>query len=310
MNKRLPLKKLIIKTIFILFIIIVYPCAAESQDDAFISTQKKFISGLYQDQRYFDCISETQRLLDYQKNAADRIDQLYFINTCYFLGGQYNAVISRLQSDDCKDWSKLHIPNLLLLSNSYFKLGDYRKAISLLNSIDYQIIENHYHNNVFRSRVECLLKEYNYTGILAEVEHAENYFILINNSFMLCDFRIDMEKYREIGLKSKWFSAGLSALLPGAGQIYSGRIVDGILTFISVAGTAWAGYYFYNKKEKPLAVTLFLFSGLFYSGNIYGAYNSAVHKNSELNNKFSERIIQKYNLKYDPMEFSVFGIAK
>jgi hypothetical protein len=307
MNKNFILK---LKVLFIIYFVIISPCFAQLKEESFSSQQLKFISDLYKGKRYFDCISETQRLLNYKKDLADQSDFLYFINACYFFGKQYKTLILRLESVSNFKKDRLYPANLFLLSNSFLQLGHRDKTAALLNAIDYSGIDKNYQDDLFLNRAEYLISAYKYKDILSEIEHAGSYFTAINNSFTLLDFRNDIEHYREIGFKSKWLSAGMSAIVPGTGQMYSGRIMDGIISLISVAGTAYGAYYFYNKKEKPLAVTLTFFSGLFYSGNVYGAYNSAVNKNNELNKQFSGRIIQKYNLKYDPMEFSGIGIIK
>ncbi len=295
-----------LKTILVIIIIISTPCFAESKNEDFILKQRNFISDLYKEEKYFDCITETQRLLNYENDADAQNELLYFINACYYSGGQYKTVISRLRTAENSSKDRFYLANLFLLSNAYYNLGYYDKSKAVLDMLDYADIKKDDQDKLFAGRAEKLLRSHEYSNILSEVEYAGNYINEFNKSFTLRNFRNDIERYREIGLRSKWLSASLSALLPGAGQIYSGRITDGILSFAAVAGTAFGAYYYYNKKEKPPAITLTFFSGLFYCGNIYGAYNSALYKNNELNQKFSDQIIKKYNLKYDPMDFGNF----
>jgi len=77
--------------------------------------------------------------------------------------------------------------------------------------------------------------------------------------------------------KSPLISVILSAILPGAGKIYSGRTMDGILGL-------WNVYMCYNsakfsiKNERPILGPLFgVALGITYLGEIYGAWRSAVY---------------------------------
>jgi hypothetical protein len=282
---------------------------AELKQDEFINKQKRFINELYNNKKYFDCIAEARRLLEHKSSASGQDDLTYLIDTCYFYGGQYKTVISRLQNihNILKDEWKL--PNLFLLSHSYLNTGYYDLAKKILYNFNYSDINTGDCSDLFINRAGVLIKNFEYQEILNEIKNANLYFTEFN-SFSLFDFKKDIDGYREIGLKSKWLSVSLSAILPGAGQIYSGRIADGLLSLALVAGSAYGALYFYNKKEKPIAMTFTFFSCLFYTGNLYGAYNSAASTNERLNDVFGNSINKKYNLNYNPAVYLDSGIFK
>lgn len=278
--------------------------------DHFIVRQKAFISDLFNNKRYFDCIAETQRLLSYDNKIENKAEYTYLINVCYYSGGQYKTVISRLRPAEYSGGAELRAKDLLLLSGSYYNAGFHREAGDALFETDYSGIGQSYTHLLFLGRVEFFLRNYEYEDILSEIDYAGEYMRKSYPDFPVQDFRNDILKYHETGLKSEWLSVSLSALLPGAGQVYSGKILDGIISFAAVAGTAFGAYYFYRKDEIPLAITFTFFAGLFYSGNIYGAYNSAQYTNLKLNQKFSDQIIEKYDLNYNPSDYIGSGIIK
>ncbi len=87
------------------------------------------------------------------------------------------------------------------------------------------------------------------------------------------------------GRRSPWLSAGLSTILPGAGQAYCGRWADAWQSFsLPVLFGAAAFYYGFFSKDTSagntikIAVTASL-GGLFWLGNIYGAANAALDYN-------------------------------
>lgn len=78
--------------------------------------------------------------------------------------------------------------------------------------------------------------------------------------------------FREIRRKRPGVAGTLSAVLPGAGQLYNGRPVDALLAFVVNGGfgvgTALA---FVEAGSIPLGVVLAVFTAGFYTGNIVNA---------------------------------------
>jgi len=81
---------------------------------------------------------------------------------------------------------------------------------------------------------------------------------------------------RDIRRRSRLASTLLSAILPGAGQLYSGRAGDGAYTFLTVAGTGLVAWWFAAeptvRDRTRVKVSIFsVVTALFYAGNVYGA---------------------------------------
>lgn len=79
-------------------------------------------------------------------------------------------------------------------------------------------------------------------------------------------------------------AAAFSALIPGAGKIYTGEISDGIISFIA---TSLSLYLSINNFQHNHQTRGWIFAGLtsfFYGGNVYGSYVSAkkYNENSKL----------------------------
>jgi len=79
--------------------------------------------------------------------------------------------------------------------------------------------------------------------------------------------------------KSPWIAAGLSAIIPGAGRMYTGRLVDGLMglwTFYLFGKSATTSIH----NNKPVSGFLFgVATGFIYFGEMYGAWRSAIHIN-------------------------------
>ncbi len=89
------------------------------------------------------------------------------------------------------------------------------------------------------------------------------------------------QAFRKLPLKRPWLSGTLSAVLPGAGQLYNGRPVDGLLALL-VNGAFGVGTYFAFAEAKsiPLGVVLSVLTAGFYTGNIINAVVDAKKTNA------------------------------
>ena len=97
--------------------------------NTFIDKQKTFVKRLLESENYYECISETERLLKYGNfSTREKSEYNYLISSCYFMGGQYRTSVYRITKYGNPDDFKTGI----LLARSYFKLGlqdESRKAI-------------------------------------------------------------------------------------------------------------------------------------------------------------------------------------
>ncbi len=92
------------------------------------------------------------------------------------------------------------------------------------------------------------------------------------------DFRLvdHLQPDREISNSKSPVLAGLlSALLPGAGRIYSGKWFDGLMGFLMVYLTAASAMESSKRNNMFNKVFSYYMAGVFYTGEIYGAYRSA-----------------------------------
>jgi tetratricopeptide (TPR) repeat protein len=84
--------------------------------------------------------------------------------------------------------------------------------------------------------------------------------------------------------------AGTLSILPGAGQLYTGRYQDALTTFLLNGGLAWAAVEAFDNGQTALG-SLIAFVGFgFYVGNIYGAVSSAHKYNQTQQERFAEEL--------------------
>ena len=108
---------------------------------------------------------------------------------------------------------------------------------------------------------------------------ALNYHYEMHGEFHYPDYRLvdslEFSQTKYLSNKSPILAAGLSAILPGTGRMYSGRFLDGLMGMwmVLLPGTAT-----YGSLQQGQSMKGNFFTGItliFWLGEIYGAYRTA-----------------------------------
>lgn len=263
--------------------------------ESFPEKQKLFIRKLFGEKRYFETITETRRLISYLGEFPEKRSYEYFILGNYYLGGQYKSVIFNI-----KNFSPdLNISEKLLLSRSYLKTGLYHESYSVIKGQKYG--NNREVNlSILRGKAEPLL-------LLGENDLLRKCINEADRSLqpdLYRDFKKDLLKYDKISYRSPVLGGILSAALPGAGQVYSGKYLPALISLLGVAAAAAGTRYFHEKGNREMTYTFGFFTLLFYTGNIYAGYNSAEGRNRSEEKMYYERLERKFFRYYSPLHES------
>jgi hypothetical protein len=106
---------------------------------------------------------------------------------------------------------------------------------------------------------------------------------------------------RNIRHRSRFASTLLSAIVPGAGQLYSGRAGDGAYSFLTVASTGLVTWWFAaepaTRDRTRVKVSIFgVITALFYAGNVYGANVAARDYNLLQERRYVQRADSLFKL--------------
>ncbi len=171
--------------------------------------------------------------------------------------------------------SKIEMLKSLYLQN--LDSAFYLYADNMMNS------KSIYANNAYRLKNSSLL--------LSQDELPEKDKFLIpfeeEEKTTLADF-YDLKKNPPY--KSEAFAGILSAIIPGAGKIYTKEYGDGITAFLL---TGLFAYLAYTNFEHDHPTRAWIFTALgagFYAGNIYGSVSSAQIFNAKINFEFNEGV--------------------
>ena len=265
--------------------------AGDSGSVGFVPMQKKFIRELFNGRRYFDAIAETRRLMAEDRDPDRNRDYLFFIDVSYFLGSQYRTVAERLGGIT----APLAYREALLLSQSYLRLGECDRSIRVLGALRPGELDPPLRYPLLARKAEAFMACDRYRELRRDLSPQDA------SIEGVARLRGEIDRFRSLPFKSVPLSVALSVFIPGAGQMYAGKYGHGVMSFIAVLATAAGAWYFY-ARDRNVSFTFMFFSGVFYVGNIYGAYNASRSFNDDLLDRYREEVRKKCIPPYDPVE--------
>lgn len=179
-------------------------------------------------------------------------------------------------------------------SSAYYSLSKPEIMKIFFLEEEYSELRKHYsaHNNLSLLRSESPESKLYFVSYLKDNENIPS----------LQDFKksFNFDEQEEVNFlyqmkvnppsKSPITASILSALIPGAGKIYTGEISDGIIALIT---TGLFSFLAYDNFQADHNFRAWLFTGLaamFYAGNIYGSYSSAQLYNARIKFEFNLRL--------------------
>lgn len=246
----------------------------------------KFADFLYDQGDFLRAAGEYQRYLFYKPKESDKIR--YRIALCYRLGGKTEQAIQTFEK------FLQESPNSKLVSGAYYQIGvsyflmeQYRESVKYLDTS-----LPHIRDTRFRAESQQLIG-LSYLMQKRWVE-AEKAFNVLQKSDVLVvrEKAAAYSRYASQGTKlptrSPYLAGFFSAVVPGAGRFYTGRIGDAFSSLLVVGVTGWQAYDGFRRDglSSVKGWTLGTLGGIFYVGNIYGSVISARVYNRQVEDEF------------------------
>lgn len=108
----------------------------------------------------------------------------------------------------------------------------------------------------------------------------------------------EVQNYPGIPTKSPSLAGGLSAVLPGAGQLYNERPGDALVSFLLNGAFIWATVEAFRHDNKVTGGILLFFESGWYLGNIYNAVSGAHKYNRRSEQQFLDGLQGRYAVTY------------
>ena len=93
--------------------------------------------------------------------------------------------------------------------------------------------------------------------------------------------------------RSPTIAGTLSAFIPGSGQVYTGRTVEGLYAFVSVVVLGGASFYYADRGRYEVAIPIGILGAFFYGNSIYKGIQTARTFNLQHERLFRNKLQQE-----------------
>lgn len=282
---------------YISLIIVSILLAANLKAQGDLQIQLNYANSLYRSGQYYDAITEYKRLLFFDlSNEFDRSYKFDTTKTYLFIGnfniGKCYKAGAKLD-DAIKYFSKSEI-NAANVEEKYRAKIEIVKSNILRRTTEraIQILDEVENNHEFNEKIDSIDYWRGWTYIFKDDWEKAHYYF---NKFQP---NHELKKLSEQVLKDKYsvtFAKVISYILPGAGQIYTGNILSGLMSlgYNVLFGYLTAKSFADNRAFDGLVIGSLLWLR-FYRGNIQNAEKFAVEKNKAISNKALDYLQYEY----------------
>lgn len=252
---------------------------------SFLSVQHDYAKNLFNTRQYYDAITEYKRLLLFDSDKSFQHEAYFKIGECYKAGAKYDDAIKyfALASINSANDNELFESKTQIIRTNILRRTT-EKALQLCDELE--------KNEKFKTKIDSINYWRGWAYIFADDwENAAKSFAKINTNHQLKLLAEQTNKNKV----SVTFAKVISYILPGAGAIYSGRFLSGLM---SLGWNVLAGYWTINSFIEERAFDGVVVGELvwlrFYRGAIQNAENFAVEKNIEVSNKTLHYLQNEY----------------
>ena len=273
-------------------VLLAHPAAASTSDDQALG----FADHLFTQQDYYRAITEYERFLFLSPQHQRARYARYRIARCYFEGDKLSTAIQLLRELTAESTADEDGLNALhLLADSYYRRREYDRARETYADF-LQRAPNDPRADAVRVRIGwTYLREGDWRQAGTEFESIPPTSPLREQAEALAE---DVKGYPAIPSKSPALAGWMSAVLPGAGQLYIERPRDATVSFLLNGLFIWATAEQFRKDNHVTGGILLFFEAGWYVGNIYNAVGGAHKYNRRARSGFLDGLEERYSISY------------
>ena len=255
-----------------------------------------FADHLFEQGDYYRAITEYKRLIFFYPDHELAKTARFQIALSYAKGNKFDQAIQRFQAlaDDLPD-DAIGRRSLFMLGDTYYQKKDYPQTIDVMQRF-LSTYPTDTQGDGARVKIGwSYLRQGDWQQASAEFRKIPADSPRRSDAEGLAE---DVKAYPDIPRKSPYLAGGLSAVLPGAGQLYVERPADAAISFLLNGLFIWATIEAFHNDDTVAGCILLFFESGWYLGNVYNAMNSAHKYNRRSEQSFLDHLSGQYGLTF------------
>ncbi len=277
----------VLKLVFLLGILLVVNPGQAQTNGYSLEQEKQFISYLIGTKQYREALFLIKRYTDTSTNSSLN-DTLFFLKSKIYYNRQ--LLLESNESINLVSTNFIHYNALKVLeSYQWAHLGEIEKSSKLLESLSPETNLGKELINFEKASINLLSH-----NMEAYANYKKNqdtsFYQLTEAQFKLHKFATQMEGFNN---KSPLMAGVMSAILPGSGKMYVGKIGEGVSTLLGMAILGAITYENYRKEgiSNYKTITFGSLFAVFYAGNIFGSVYSVKVYREEFNKNMNHAVL-------------------
>jgi TolA-binding protein len=253
-----------------------------------------FAMNLLDEKEYYRAITEFKRLVYCYPDHGLAENSLYQIGMCYYLGERYPEAVAAFDKakENYPENKPFHNELNLMIGESHYHNKNYSEAIETFQDIMMTCPDRELAEKAQFMIGWCHIEQYQWKKASLEFSKVTMHRDLSYTA------RYVAEELNGCHLryKSPQKAGLLSAIMPGAGQLYCERKRDGLTSFLLNGMFIWGAVESFKKKNESVGTLLLLFELGWYGGNIYSGINNAHRYNLNINERYAQGLRDRYGM--------------
>lgn len=251
-----------------------------------------FADHLFKEKDFYRAITEYKRLrFFYPQSPLSRQAGLK-VGLAYLEGGKLGAALSAFEdaaaqnAEDEIMWQAIYY-----MGEAHYRSGDYDEAARLFSRVEAADVLPELKKEATLKKGWAYVRKGEWTVASATFRTVQG----TDDNEPINRLASELTKV-ELPHKSPALAGTLSALLPGAGQLYVGRRQDAAVAFLLNAAFIAGAVDAFSKDEDAVGAILLFFEAGWYAGNIYSAVGSAHKYNRKQKNDYIHTLDRRYSI--------------
>ena len=283
-------------TVTALIAICLFPAFSYANQTTVLDSDRQFqfAEDLFQRGEYYRAIGEYERFIHFFPESEEVVLARYRIGLAYLKGERYEEAIEALTLVARQyPESTYAVQAYLRMGEACAQLGRYDDAIMYLEKLMAMTPDQDIKDEAHYQCGWIYLKQESWDS----AEACFNQISPENRArFRIEDLLKEFDKRGDLKRKNPT-TAGLLAIVPGAGHLYCGRYRDAMLSFLVNGALILAAWEAFDNELYALGGLITVVEIGFYSGNIYSAVSSAHKYNREERNRFLRYLEERAKIK-------------